>query len=216
MRFDYRGMGDSIGDPRSFEDVAPDIRAAVDTFFTKVSELVEVVIWGLCDAASVALLYAYQDARISGIVLLNPWVRTPESEAKAYLRHYYVERLVNREWWLKIWRGNYNVRGSLGSFGRNVQQALGLRDASDITQALPERMADGLERFHGHVLLILSGNDLTASEFIDTSNASDKWRRLLSSPRVTRHLLPGATHTFSRREWRDQVATWSASWVASW
>jgi hypothetical protein len=83
-------------------------------------------------------------------------------------------------------------------------------------KSLPERMADGLARFDGRVLLILSGNDLTAKEFIDVSEASKQWRRLLASSRVTRHVLTGATHTFARREWRDQVAAWTAAWVRSW
>jgi uncharacterized protein len=77
-------------------------------------------------------------------------------------------------------------------------------------------MQDGLRRFRGRVLLILSGNDFTAQEFKDLVAASRGWRRLLESARVTRRDLPGANHTFSRREWRDQVARWTESWVNSW
>src|SRR5690349_15977659 len=32
LRFDYRGMGDSDGAPCSFEQIDPDIRAAIDAF----------------------------------------------------------------------------------------------------------------------------------------------------------------------------------------
>jgi hypothetical protein len=28
--------------------------------------------------------------------------------------------------------------------------------------------------------------------------------------------LPEADHTFSRREWRDQIVGWTASWAKSW
>ena len=28
--------------------------------------------------------------------------------------------------------------------------------------------------------------------------------------------IAGADHTFSRRVWRDQVASWTAAWVRSW
>src|SRR5262245_21178573 len=72
MRFDYRGMGDSTGEPRSFENVGEDLRAAVDHFLSEVPEVAEVAIWGLCDAASATLFYAHQDPRVTGIVLLNP------------------------------------------------------------------------------------------------------------------------------------------------
>src|SRR5712692_9618697 len=74
LRFDYRGMGDSGGEFRTFERVGADIRWAVDRFFASVPGLKEVVIWGLCDAASAALFYAHQDERVSGLILLNPWV----------------------------------------------------------------------------------------------------------------------------------------------
>jgi hypothetical protein len=77
-------------------------------------------------------------------------------------------------------------------------------------------MAAGLSRFRGPVLLILSGQDLTAKEFVDVSGASRLWRRLLAEPRVARRVIDEATHTFSRREWRDQVSAWTAGWMRSW
>ncbi|MCC8999300.1 MAG: hydrolase 1, exosortase A system-associated, partial [Candidatus Contendobacter sp.] len=76
LRFDYRGMGDAEGEFAGFERIDADIAAAVDVFFTQVPGLQDVVIWGLCDAASAALFYAWLDPRIAGLVLLNPWLRT--------------------------------------------------------------------------------------------------------------------------------------------
>src|SRR3954467_9038475 len=93
LRFDYRGMGDSSGEARTFERSAEDIRSAIDGLMGSVPALQEVVIWGLCDAASAALFYAYTDVRVAGIVLLNPWVRTEQGLARAELRHYYVARV---------------------------------------------------------------------------------------------------------------------------
>ena len=77
-------------------------------------------------------------------------------------------------------------------------------------------MANGLERFTGNVLLILSGNDLTAKEFTDAVSASSQWRRLLAQPRITRHELPDANHTFSSRDSRNRVTEWTHTWVTSW
>ena len=77
-------------------------------------------------------------------------------------------------------------------------------------------MADGLDGFQGHVLFVLSGDDMTAAEFRDTVSASRRWRRLLRDTRVSLLELPGANHTFSRSEWRDQVSDWTAEWVQSW
>ena len=73
-------------------------------------------------------------------------------------------------------------------------------------------MAQGLAGFEGPVGLILSGRDLTAREFLDAAG-DDAWRRLLAAPRIARHDLPEADHTFSRRVWRDAVAQWTLSWL---
>jgi hypothetical protein len=74
-------------------------------------------------------------------------------------------------------------------------------------------MEHALRRFRGGVLLILSGNDLTAQEFKDVVARSRRWRRLLSGDHVTRYDLPEANHTFSRRDWRNQVERWTEAWV---
>lgn len=77
-------------------------------------------------------------------------------------------------------------------------------------------MQDGLERFRGKVLVILSGNDLTAREFCDLTAGSAAWRTLLQAPRIEQRTLGPANHTFSRQDWRDQVSGWTADWIASW
>ena len=223
MRFDCRGMGDSSGVLTSFEHVESDVRAAVDAFVGAVPNLREVVIWGLCDAASAALFYAHKDTRVAGLVLLNPWIRSTGSEARAYLKHYYWQRLWSAEPWRKLLRGELDLRESAQSLAGNVRHAIsgdnaptaGARPVS-APGSLEARMAEGLSLFRGRVLLILSGNDLTAREFVDVTAASRRWRRLLAAPRVLRRTLPEATHTFSRRVWRDQVATWTGEWMRSW
>ena len=76
MRFDYRGMGDSEGALRDFSAVGEDLRAAVDHFMASVPGMAEVALWGLCDGATAAGIYAAADRRVTGVALLNPWVRT--------------------------------------------------------------------------------------------------------------------------------------------
>ncbi|MBA4141417.1 MAG: hydrolase 1, exosortase A system-associated [Nitrosospira sp.] len=226
VRFDYRGMGDSEGNVRTFEDLQDDLRCTINRFFEEVPSLSELVIWGLCDAAAAALFYAYQDRRITGLVLLNPWVRTDEGAARTYLKHYYLSRLFEPQLWRKISRGNFDfseaIRSFLNTIGtaiRGKTKAVAPLEQSDTTYnlaPLPERMLDGLSRFEGQTLLIMSGNDLTAQEFSNVVNGSRDWKKLLASPRVSRRDLPGATHTFSRREWRDQVAVWTKEWIRTW
>jgi len=220
LRFDYRGMGDSDGEARTFERVGEDIRCAIDRFFASVPGLKDVVIWGLCDAASAALFYAHRDARVSGLILLNPWVRTGAGVARAHLRHYYLRRLLQGSLWQKVVRGEFHFREAAGALGRFVIDAtkrsrtLGtINDSSAGEAPLPDRMEDGLRKFRGRVLFILSGNDLTSQEFEGVVENSRRWRKLLEDKRMTRYRLGEANHTFARRDWRDQVARWTETWI---
>jgi exosortase A-associated hydrolase 1 len=211
MRFDYRGMGDSEGALRSFESVDADLRAAIDTFFEQAPGLEEVVLWGLCDGASAALMYAASDRRVAGLVLLNPWVRTEGGAAKATLKHYYRDRLLGAGLWKKIASGRFDFAAAASSLRQVVKSA----SAAPAPQSLPERMAASLQGFGGKVLVILSGADLTAQEFGDLAGSSPVWRSLMAMPRISSKTLPRADHTCSRAEWQDQVAAWTSDWVAS-
>lgn len=226
LRFDYRGLGDSTGEPRDFEAIDADVRAAVDEFFRRASGLRRVIIWGLCDAASAALFYAPQDARIAGLVLLNPWVRSQQTIARAYLRTYYLRRIFDPAAWRSLLFSGKSLRAVVGSFARLVQEARGgaapAATASPAGAPMPtqaptdspllQRMQRGLAAFRGPVLLVLSGDDITAAEF-RTATTSSAWQQLLEQRRVTRCPLDAADHTFSSRAWKDQVAEWTGDWL---
>ena len=212
LRFDYRGMGDSSGASRTFEGAEEDIRAAVDRLVERLPAPREVVIWGLCDAASAALIYAQADPRVSGLILVNPWVRTEAGSARAQLRHYYGARLLQASFWQKLAQGEFNPARAARSFGGSLMRSI-RRSRNHARKPLPERMEAGLRGFRGRVLLILSGKDLTAQEFNSLVKSSPSWQGLLREPRVTRFEMPGANHTFSRRDWREQVLTWTSAWL---
>ncbi len=210
MRFDYRGMGDSEGAQRDFGSVSDDIRAALDRFCAEVPGMTELMLWGLCDGASAAAMYAPGDPRVRGLALLNPWVRTKQGEARATIRHYYGARILQRAFWHKLLQGRLDLRAAASSFAGLLRSARG--DAG--APGLPDRMHASLHAFRGRVLLMLSGADLTAQEFADLSKDA-KWQRLLAGPRFVRHTLPKADHTCSRREWHDQVAAWTIAWAGA-
>jgi len=228
MRFDYRGMGDSQGAPKNFEDVSDDIGAAIDQFMAAAPGLKEVAIWGLCDAASAAIFYAHRDARVCGLALLNPWVRTGQGMARAYLKHYYLKRILDPGLWQKIARGRFDSKAAIRSMLTMLRTVMPPRKQSavgnqaDVATAqsgaisLPDKMHEGLTRFKGKILLVLSGNDMTAQEFSDLLSTSGKWKKLLQERKAQRHQLANANHTFSQQEWRDQVAAWTIAWLQSW
>ena len=215
MRFDLRGMGDSGGAPRDFDRTSADLRSAIDAFQRAAPAVREVVLWGLCDGATGAALYAAHDARVRGLVLLNPWVRTEDGAARATLKHYYGARLLYRAAWGRIVRGQFKLRATLGSLLALARRALRAAPRQGAEAGLPARLHGALARFEGPVLLLLAGADLTACEFEDLA-ATGPWPGLLADPRFTRHRLDAADHTFSRRDWRDQVAAWTADWTHAW
>lgn len=220
LRFDYRGMGDSSGTARSFEHVNDDIRAAITALTERVPGVTQIVLWGLCDAASAALFYAPTDTRVAGLVLLNPWVRTEAGMARAYLKHYYLRRFFSGDFWKKVFSGQWRAGASLKSLTdltaklQTTPAATSSSPSPENARPLPERMLAAWEKFDGPVLLMLSGNnDYVADEFRDVVKASRRWRKRLKRAHTTQHDIPEANHTFSRGAWRDQVSQRTDSWI---
>lgn len=219
LRFDYRGMGDSEGEFTGFTGIENDIAAAVDAFARRLPQVQKLALWGLCDGATAAACYAAKDSRIRGLVLLNPWVRSEAGEARAYLRHYYWQRLVQPDVWRKLWHGTFNfkdsVRSFVGALRRSAPVATGSAVSSGGQPDLVVQVAQGLDKFRGRVLLVLSGRDLTASEFKDALRSSRVLKRVTAQPEYrVEHLTP-SDHTFSRQKWKDRVANWTIEWMLS-
>jgi len=214
LRFDYRGMGDSEGAARDFEAVSVDIRAAMDALCARCA-LDGVVIWGLCDAASAALIYAHTDPRVAGLVLLNPWVHSQASEAKVRLKSYYLGRLRSREFWRKLLRFDVDWSDTFGSLARYVRDAVARPAPPGDDSALHfiERMRRGWSALRKPVLLLLSGDDLTAAEFRQLAGTDPAWRSLLEREDVTRITIEAANHTFARAEWRAAVEQYTCDWL---
>jgi len=219
LRFDYRGMGDAEGAERSFQECAPDVAAAIDTLVGNCPGTKRVVLWGLCDAASAILLYLRErnDARVAGIVLLNPWVRSVATLSKTHLKHYYGKRLVDRDFWKKLAEGRVNIGSALRAFTESIRSATARSTAAPVNE--PARFQDGMlegwRAFLRPALVILSGNDLTAKEFLEYAQADPSWRDLLHRPDVKRCELANADHTFSTTESSNEVEAQTLSWLSS-
>lgn len=198
MRFDYRGMGDSEGQPRTFESVDADITCAIAAL-RSMTGIAKVMLFGLCDAASAAMMYV-KDSKDDGIValmLLNPWARTESGQARAYVEHYYRKRLLQRTFWRKVFSGDFDFAGSLrsllGAFKKSRQGAGASKGSGHFT----DRMYAGVKGFSGSIAIVLSGNDLTAHEFEAYSRATPGWSEIFRRSSVTELRMPVADHTFS-------------------
>lgn len=217
MRFDFRGMGDSSGVFPGFENVGDDVDAAIHAFQLSCPTVTRVVLLGLCDAASTALLYwgATGDRRVAELCLLNPWVRSEASLAQTQIKHYYLQRLGEPAFWRKLLGGRFDFVQSLTGLGQAISRALGRprRTGSDLS--FQSRMADALRRFPGAVLLILAGDDLTAREFEEYAMTDVAWQGVFGQENILCHRVEGADHTFSTREWRHQVEDCLVEWLKS-
>lgn len=227
LRFDLRGMGDSSGEHVGFQQSEPDIRAAIDALLTHAPQVNEVVLVGECESASGILFYAWRDARVKGIALVNPWVRTEEGQAQVIIKHYYLDRLRSPEFWRNVREGRFDVRRSFASLvevlrayfrGRRTmargESAAAQDDISGLP--LPLKTAAGLRRFTGQVMLLMSGRDYIAREFDEVTSGSKAWAGLLDSPRICRRDLVEADHTFSKEPWKNRASDWVVEWLADW
>lgn len=215
MRFDYRGMGDSTGEPHNFEMVQEDIEAAISAFMNSPAAPQQVVLWGLCDGASAALMYYEQshDPRVAGLALLNPWVRSAHSLARTHVKHYYWQRLRELAFWAKLLRGRIKWSSWLRLAG-NVRAVSRSKRTLVDTGAFQQKMANGWIAFGGRILLMLSELDTTAKEFVEYTTVDPAWQLALQRRQPTRVVLPGADHTCSTPGAKSAVEAAVCSWLA--
>ena len=220
LRFDYRGMGDSTGATRDFEHVSDDIATAIDTLQQRLPQVERVVLWGLCDGASAALMYCDErpDPRVHGLCLLNPWVRSAASMVATQLKHYYTRRLLTPAFWAKLFRGRV-ARDAFIELARKILTAIRSKGSAGVPAtgsgpaSFQERMAKGWRHASSRILLILSGNDYTAKEFVQYTAADKTWRALLAQPGLRRHTVAGADHTFSDEVSRLMAERLTLDWL---
>lgn len=223
MRFDHRGIGDSSGNQRAFDDIQEDIKAAIDCFFQHVPNLQKVALWGLCDGGSASLFYANTDHRVAGVSMINPWVYSEQGRAHATIKYYYLHRLTELEFWRKCIRMDFNLLAAIKSLSTQLKSARSQKQYS-LTAVefgktspeqinLPDRIYHALTIFPEKVLIILCDADLTAREFDQLIKSSRKWKNIIKSKRIECHHLADANHTFSNQVWREQIGLWTIYWL---
>ncbi|HKP97231.1 MAG TPA: hydrolase 1, exosortase A system-associated [Fibrobacteria bacterium] len=222
FRFDYAGLGDSEGDWRGFAHAGPSIKGAIDFLHATFPSLERVSLWSLCDGSAACALYASGDRRVSGMILANPYVHSAEGQAKAFLKQYYLRRLLDKAFWKKVFSFRFNPFGSLSSMRSVAIAASGGTVAAPIAgmtvgpgedpPRLPEKVMEGLEAYRGRLRLILSTADLTAREFEDLFRSrAGKGSRGAEELRY----VEGADHTFTGGEAKRRVCELSAeAWGA--
>ncbi len=190
FRFDRRGIGDSTGANRGFEESGPDIAAAVAAFRTAVPALTRIVAFGNCDAASALALH--DTSGIDALVLANPWVIEPAADALppvSAIRARYAERLRDPRAWARLLTGGVNLKKLAG----------GLAKISGGEAAAPEglaaRVAAGLSDKPATILI--ASRDNTAIAF------TEAWKTPAYATlreRTSLDILDTDSHSFHRSE----------------
>lgn len=214
LRFDVRGMGDSTGEFPGFELLEPDIEAGIGALMREVPSVRRVVLWGLCDGASAALMNAVALHNLAGLVLLNPWVRYADTEARTQVKQYYARRLLEPAFWRKLLAGQVQMGAAFSELTLKLRQ--GWRPPPK-SKAMPvdyrDRMARGALNSGLPQLYILSGRDYVSAEFLEFSRMHSALRKLWQLEGVERLDLPSADHTFSSSEVRIQVEDGTLDWL---
>jgi len=226
LRFDHRGLGDGGGRFLGFEHIGEDLQAAVDALRRTVPELREVVLWGGCDAASGAMIHGWNIKGVTSMVLGNPFVTTEETQA-AVLRQHYLRRLGDWSFWRKLLRFEYNpleylraAAGSLAGRLRPEQRGSGESSGSGSTAGAAgspgnwiARMLEGLSRFEGPVLFLMSGRSIVSREFDDLVSRHRAWQKVVGRSHYERIDILEADQTFSGIGARERVNGALLEWV---
>lgn len=199
LRFDHCGLGDCVAPLRSFEALDDDIESAIQALMQARPQLQGVVIWGLCDAAAAALLYlARRPAeRVRGLVLLNPWVRSAQTEAATRIKHYYWERLRSPAFWRKLLGGGVGLQALHGWWQARMLARQAPQSEGGAT-GFQDQMAQGWNRSGAPLLLQLCTADLTAQEFVQATASRPSWQGAWGRPLLERRDYVDADHTFSQ------------------
>lgn len=206
LRFDMPGLGDSPGELVPFDQTAAHLSAAAQKL-ASTAGLQNVVLWGLCDGASAILLHLLkkqeeQKQRISGLVLVNPWIRSETSLARVQVKHYYRGRILEASFWQKLLKGKVGIKALHEFFGKVRKTGESLHSAP---ASLQNAMAQGWSSCNAPILLLLSENDLTGQEFQEYLQKDAVWKKAIEKKPPIHHLLEGADHTCSKSEFHEKL-----------
>jgi len=220
LRFDFSGIGDSGGTFKGFTDIDADIASAVDVFVAKQPEVQQVVLWGECTSATSIMMYAWRNPLIKKLILQNPWLRDEASQAQTYVKHYYWYRLKQKSFWAKLFSLRFNPVSSLQSMFQLWRKSKGMKEygqgaVQEWDNSLPFQLQaqEGLARFDGNVVLVMSGRSLIGKEFDEVVSASARWQAIMTETEHDRLDFSQADHTFSRISDRDAMIESVCLWL---
>jgi pimeloyl-ACP methyl ester carboxylesterase len=226
FRIDVAGIGDSPAQadrpadiPYSAANVG-DVEAALDVLQAR--GLTRVTIAGSCSGAHLALQSVRRDPRVGAVVLINLftfiWLESYDlralTRAAGRSTAAYASRFRSRETWLRLMRGDLDLRQLSRTFAARIRHAVTVRLAP-LDPKSPIRQIrswfDDLAARQIGVLFVFSEGDNSVDMF--NSNLGEK--RLRQNPRARTAMLHGADHHLTDRESQDKLADLLVSMTAS-
>ena len=214
LRFDWPGLGDATGTVQPFDQLAGHAERALNLLKQHCPEARRLVLLGLCDGASVALMHQArpQSTAVDGLCLINPWVRSAHSLARTHLKHHYLQRLRQASFWQKVLSGQVGWP-QLRDLGLNLLRAGGHHAPTPAT--FQERMRQGWCRFQGHRLVLISQHDTTGQEFETSVRQDPAWTPPAQAASLQWQALRHADHTCSTPDTHDALEQSVSRWLAS-
>ena len=191
LRFDFRGSGESHGD---FRDVtmSGEVEDALQslTFLREQPEIdsKRIGVLGLSMGGFAASCVAGQDHQVKALIL---WAAGAQA-AKMFPRYVHLND-QNKKKWLEA--GEWDFGGSV----------LGKGFVEDLMK-MEEPLAK-LDHFQGKALVIHGDGDAA----VPVSEAEVYRERLGKKAEV--HIIPGADHTFNRKDWEEKVIRLTVDWA---
>jgi alpha-beta hydrolase superfamily lysophospholipase len=202
LRFDHGGIGDSAAarGTMTFEDGAVAETVEALNYLETTLGVRKFVLFGLCSGADIAFRVAIDDARIVGLVQLDPWVYpTMLSRVRHSLSHY-SQRLSDIKTWRR-WMLRNLRRLTLAKTppARKTASNQWYVESEYVRETPPKKFVeDGLRTLMARnvpILAIMSGGQR------HLYNYNTQFRRSFSSiafgSRLATHYLPQATHIFT-------------------
>jgi pimeloyl-ACP methyl ester carboxylesterase len=230
LRFDFAGLGDSLGRPGKehvvsgiFEsDRRPDISAAIDAL--ELLGLNRFTIGGICSGAYHALQGALADERIRALFLINmPVFVWRASDTIEFVSHKkapsaILAKLIDRKVLKQLLQGGIDVRVVVRSQFERFRESLS-RVLRPVAKALGwvtlDNQADAalatLSHRHVKTLFIYSPGDVGLDAF--ELNFGRGGSRLAPGAGFTVKVIPGLDHNLSTRKMRDVVFDIMNDWM---
>jgi exosortase A-associated hydrolase 1 len=221
LRFDYRGIGDSEGNYLGYKATESDLRSAIKALKSSMPHVQDIFLWGGCNAASAIMMYAWKFPEIKGFAVSNPFLGNGYEVARARQYHY-MNRVKEREFWVKLISGKYNLISYLKSFLNHVFRKVisliknaekGAPLSSDAEPSVAEMMLDGVRKLNGEIVIFLSGKSVQSQAFSAMLDSSPEWKKEFSREGFRVVSLPDADQAFSELKERKKLISIAHTWL---